>query len=80
MMFQKKIDKAIELQKAKNREKFGDLIEDEENSDDSEQLDIELEPLEKKDLMAMIISALLIFVPIFIIIFGGIALIASLFF
>jgi len=70
MLFQKKVDRALNLLKERNKEKSAgtggrnDNKELYETADDERRLE-----LEKHDLAAMIIAALLVFAPILIFLF-----------
>lgn len=61
MFFQKKIDRAMRWLKEKNENSSGENIGDQK--------------LEKKDILALIISALLVFGPIFVILIAIILLV-----
>ncbi len=63
MLFQRKVDRAMRLQKEEN-----DLIDREHLPEDKDKIQ-----LEKKDTWAMILSAWLVFMPIAIVILLGIA-------
>lgn len=65
MFFQKKLDRSMDWLSKKNRDIEGKSVDEEElNTNEN---DIELE---KKDMLALIISALFIFIPIAIIVLG----------
>lgn len=66
MMFNKKLDRAMEWLKSKNPDTL----------DDNQDREIKTE---KKDVLAMLIAAFIVFVPAVIILFGGLILIAKLF-
>lgn len=63
MLFQRKVDRAMRLQKEEN-----DRIDREHLPEDTDKIQ-----LEKKDTWAMILSAWLVFMPIAIVILLGIA-------
>ena len=63
MLFQRKVDRAMRLQKEEN-----DRIDREHLPEDNDKIQ-----LEKKDTWAMILSAWLVFMPIAIVILLGIA-------
>lgn len=70
MMFQSKLDRAMEWVKNRNRKSDNDKINGELEEDDLiEQWDEENQDikLDKIDILALIISALLVFLPIIII-------------
>lgn len=74
MLFQRKYDKAMELLKEKNKE----YEEEERNKANQNQEDEDL-MLDKKDRLAMTMSAFLVFIPAAILVLGVFALIAFLF-
>jgi len=70
MIFDKKYDRALELEKEKkqlSREKMSDVQSGLETSDDRNEDDLS-EHLEKGDLPAMLIAAVITFIPIGIIV------------
>lgn len=69
MFFQKKVDKSMESIKNKNKYKKTDEIDFDEPYDPKKEWDEEQAPIDlnKKDLIALMISGLLVFSPIFII-------------
>ncbi|MFG6382723.1 MAG: hypothetical protein K1V96_00495 [Lachnospiraceae bacterium] len=71
MLFQKKVDRALEK-----------LHEESDSAKAERELDFQEEqvPLEKHDFLAMIIAAFLVFLPIAAVILGAIALIGYFFF
>ena len=74
MLFQRKYDKAMELLKEKN--KAYEEEEEKKSSIDPENEDL---MLEKKDRLAMTLSAFLVFIPAAILVLGVFGLIAFLF-
>ena len=70
MLFQKKVDRAFNWLKEKNRSRNGENVDNNDNKDMCERSenDNKLE-LEKHDFAAMIIAALLVFAPILILLF-----------
>lgn len=70
MLFQKKVDRALNLLKERNKEKSAGTGGSNENKELYETADDERRlELEKHDLAAMIIAALLVFAPILIFLF-----------
>ena len=69
MFFQKKIDKSMESIKNKNKNKQTDEIDFDEPYDPKAEWEEEQTPidLDKKDILALMVSGLLVFSPIFII-------------
>ena len=69
MFFQKKIDKSMESIKNRNKNKHSDEIDFDEHYDPKAEWDEEQNPidLEKGDLLALMISGLIVFSPIFIV-------------
>ena len=69
MLFQKKVNRALDKLHKESEEARQDMDLQEEGI-----------PLEKNDFLAMVISAFLVFLPTALLVLGGIALIGYLFF
>lgn len=69
MFFQKKLNRSMDWLSKKNQEIEGESY----NNEEQDRIENEIN-LEKKDMLALILSALIIFIPIAIIILGFIIL------